>query len=97
MQGLTGLRSSASIQALISLPSGAVLKKRKRDEDWAAKKAAAAAEAKQKATATRKEIFKRAEQYVKEYRAQVGAGMRPPGPAGLLLGWGLVKLLCGMV
>eukprot|EP00887_Chlorella_sp_A99_P008230 scaffold12.g8230.t1 len=47
-----------------------VLKKRKRDEDWAAKKAAAAAEASKKARATRKEIFKRAEQYVKEYRQQ---------------------------
>jgi len=47
-----------------------VLKKRKRDEDWAAKKAAAAAEAKQKSVASRKEIFKRAEQYVKEYRTQ---------------------------
>jgi len=47
-----------------------VLKKRKRDEDWATKKAAAATEAKAKAVATRKEIFKRAEQYVKEYRTQ---------------------------
>ncbi|KAI7836493.1 hypothetical protein COHA_009643 [Chlorella ohadii] len=47
-----------------------ILKKRKRDEDWAAKKAAAAAEAKQKGKAQRKEIFKRAEAYVKEYRAQ---------------------------
>jgi hypothetical protein len=52
-------------------PASAVLKKRKRDEDWAAKKAAAAAEAKQTAAAKRKEVFKRAEQYVKEYRTQV--------------------------
>ncbi|GAB4816361.1 hypothetical protein N2152v2_003407 [Parachlorella kessleri] len=49
----------------------AVLKKRRRDEEWAAKKAADAAEASKKARATRKEIFKRAEQYVKQYRAQL--------------------------
>lgn len=49
----------------------AVLKKRKRDEAWAAQRAAAAADASKKARATRKEIFKRAEKYVKEYRAQV--------------------------
>lgn len=36
-----------------------------------APQAAAAAEAKQKGKAQRKEIFKRAEAYVKEYRAQV--------------------------
>ena len=49
-----------------------VLKKRKRNEDWAAKKAAAVVDAKKKSKTTRKEIFKRAEQYVKEYRDQVG-------------------------
>ena len=49
-----------------------VLKKRKRNEDWAAKKAAAIVDAKKKSKTTRKEIFKRAEQYVKEYRDQVG-------------------------
>jgi hypothetical protein len=49
-------------------------KKRKRDEQWAAAKAAAAVEARKKASDTRKAIFKRAEAYVKEYRAQVGAG-----------------------
>lgn len=48
-----------------------VLKKRKRDEEWATKKAAQQAEARSKAKETRKEIFKRAEQYVKEYRAKV--------------------------
>lgn len=48
-----------------------VLKKRKRDEDWAAKKAANALEAKKKSRDQRKEIFKRAENYVKEYRDQV--------------------------
>ncbi|EIE19109.1 60S ribosomal protein L7 [Coccomyxa subellipsoidea C-169] len=47
-----------------------VLKKRKRDEDWAAKKAATAGDAKKKSRDQRKEIFKRAESYVKEYRDQ---------------------------
>uniref|UniRef100_A0A061RGE9 Large subunit ribosomal protein L7e n=1 Tax=Tetraselmis sp. GSL018 TaxID=582737 RepID=A0A061RGE9_9CHLO len=47
-----------------------VLKKRKRDEEWAAKKAAEATAAKQAAAKKRKEIFKRAESYVAEYRAQ---------------------------
>ena len=48
-----------------------VLKKRKRDEEWAAKKASSVTEGKKKAKAGRKDIFKRAEQYVKEYRQQV--------------------------
>lgn len=51
-----------------------VLKKRKRDEDWAVKKAAEAAEAKKKAKTNRVEAFKRAEQYVQEYRQQVRFG-----------------------
>jgi len=51
-----------------------VLKRRKRDEDWAAKKVAAAGDAKKKARNSRQEIFKRAESYVKEYRNQVRAG-----------------------
>lgn len=45
-------------------------KKRKRDEQWAAEKAAAAVDARKKARATRKDIFKRAEKYVADYRAQ---------------------------
>jgi large subunit ribosomal protein L7e len=47
-----------------------VLKKRKRDEEWAQKKAAAAADTKKSNKGKRKEVFKRAEQYVKEYRQQ---------------------------
>mmetsp|Transcript_2675 Transcript_2675/g.5437 ORF Transcript_2675/g.5437 Transcript_2675/m.5437 type:complete len:240 (-) Transcript_2675:280-999(-) len=47
-----------------------VLRKRKRNEQWAAAKAAAAAEASAKSKSQRKEIFKRAEQYVQEYRKQ---------------------------
>ena len=48
-----------------------VLKKRKRDEEWAQKKATAAADTKKSNKNKRKDVFKRAEQYVKEYRQQV--------------------------
>lgn len=44
------------------------MKKRKTQEAIAAKRAAARAEALKKKNATRKDIFKRAEKYVKEYR-----------------------------
>jgi len=47
-----------------------LVKKRKRDDAWAAKREAAALDARKKARAQRREIFKRAEQYVKEYRSQ---------------------------
>jgi len=47
-----------------------ILKKRKRDDEWAAKKAAVVADTKKKSKSNRKDIFKRAEQYVKEYRDQ---------------------------
>lgn len=56
-----------------------LLKKRKRDETWAAERAAASLEARKKNRATRKEIFKRAEQYVKEYRQQVQQGWHQLG------------------
>jgi large subunit ribosomal protein L7e len=45
-------------------------KKAKRDEAWQAQRQAAALEARKKARAQRREIFKRAEQYVNEYRQQ---------------------------
>jgi hypothetical protein len=48
-----------------------LLKKRQRDDAWAATKATAVAEAKAKARSNRKLIFKKAEAYVKEYRQQV--------------------------
>ena len=60
-----------------------VLKRRKRDEDWAAKKAAAATDAKKKARDQRKDIFKRAESYVKEYRDQVRPANYGSGYIGL--------------
>jgi large subunit ribosomal protein L7e len=46
------------------------LKKRKRDEAWAAKKATAEAEKKAASVKNKELIFKRAEKYVKEYRDQ---------------------------
>ena len=49
-------------------------KKRKRDEQWSAKKLAAASDSRKKSVAARKEIFKRAEKYVQEYRSQVQYG-----------------------
>ena len=55
------------------------LKRRKRDEAWAAKKAAAEAEAKAAAEKNSQEIFKRAEKYVKEYRDQVRFASHPSG------------------
>lgn len=48
-----------------------VLKKRKRSEDWAAKRADAAKAKQLKAKSQRREVFKRAETYAKEYRQQV--------------------------
>lgn len=58
-------------------------KKRSRDEAWAAKKATAALEARKKARESRREIFKRAEQYVKEYRQQVGLAAAPQQGAAM--------------
>lgn len=47
------------------------LKKRTRDEAWATTRAEGAAKARAARAASRKDAFKRAESYVKEYRAQV--------------------------
>ncbi|MCO5578820.1 hypothetical protein L7F22_032667 [Adiantum nelumboides] len=47
-----------------------VLKKRKRDEQWAVAKKEQAHQSKLKSFANRKIIFKRAEQYIKQYRQQ---------------------------
>ena len=71
----------AEKKAPSSVPES-VLKRRKRDEDWAAKKAATATDAKKKARDSRKDIFKRAESYVKEYRDQV---LMPRSAAALLI------------
>ncbi len=44
---------------------------RNRADDWAAKRADAAAQKQLKVKSTRREVFKRAEAYAKEYRSQV--------------------------
>lgn len=46
-------------------------KKAKREQAWAAQKAADALEARKQAKETRRVIFKKAAQYVNEYRQQV--------------------------
>lgn len=51
-----------------------LLKKRQRDEKWAADKAAAADATTKAQTAKKEVIFKKAEAYVQEYRAQVHTG-----------------------
>ena len=56
--------------AKMSVPES-ILKKRKRDEEWAAARAGAAAALKEKRKASRKDVFKRAEAYAAEYRSQV--------------------------
>lgn len=48
-----------------------LLKKRQRDQAWAAQRTTAASEARAKALAVRKQLFKRAQSYVQEYRQQV--------------------------
>lgn len=60
-------------------------KKAKREEAWAAQKAADALEARKKAKETRRVIFKKAAAYVNEYRSQVRRG-RGRGRAGSLAG-----------
>lgn len=64
-----------------------LLKKRKREEGWAAKKAEERAELQKKHNSKQKEIVKRAHKYIKEYRAQVGGDLS----AGLVLQIGRVN------
>jgi Ribosomal L30 N-terminal domain. len=73
-----------------------VLKKRKRDEQWAAQKAAAAADAKKASEAKREEIFKRAEKYVKEYRDQVSVRCARDADAMSALLEVAFRVLCAM-
>lgn len=61
--------SSEEAKPLATVPES-VLKKRKRDEQWAADRAEQQQKARADAKANRKVIFKRAEQYIKEYRQQ---------------------------
>jgi len=74
------LTPSLSPPPMISQPAvpETALKRRKRDEAWAAKKATADAEAAAASKKNSEEIFKRAEKYVKEYRDQVRFGETRP-------------------
>lgn len=60
---------SAEVAAAQTVPES-VLKKRKRDEQWAVARKQQQDTAKAKSRENRKIIFKRADQYVKEYRQQ---------------------------
>ena len=60
----------SSADAMAVVPES-VLKKRKRDEQWTLARKEQAEEAKLKSIQNRKVIFKRAEQYIKQYRQQV--------------------------
>ena len=62
--------SSADGSPVAVVPES-VLKKRKRDEQWSLARKEQAEEAKLKSIQNRKVIFKRAEQYIKQYRQQV--------------------------
>lgn len=62
-------------------PAELLAKKKKRDEQWAAKAAAAGQEARKQAKAKRALIFKKAAQYAKEAAAQV-LHARSDGAAG---------------
>lgn len=61
---------SAEVAAAPTVPES-VLKKRKRDEQWALSRKEQQDASKIKNRENRKVIFKRADQYVKEYRQQV--------------------------
>jgi hypothetical protein len=89
---ITGMAQRNGLSNISHCPMLAELlaKKRKRDEQAAAASASAAVEAKKAAKAKRGAIFKKAEQYAKEYIQQVGSagdssresGCRPgPGEA----------------
>lgn len=61
--------TAAGKPAAVPVPE-TLLKKRKRVEAWEAQRAAARLEAHKDQNSKQKEVFKRAEQYVKEYRQQ---------------------------
>ncbi|CAD7697710.1 unnamed protein product [Ostreobium quekettii] len=62
--------AAAAPKAVAPAVPESILKKRKREEAWAAKRAADRAEAQKKHNENQKEVFKRAQQYVKEYTAR---------------------------
>lgn len=85
MNGCRGAIAASGAESFLFQPLGSegpvkmapvpelLAKKAKRDEAWQAQRQTAALEARKKARAQRREIFKRAEQYVNEYRQQVKA------------------------
>jgi len=63
--------SSAAAAAGAPTVPETLLKKRKRDEQWASTRKQQLAVSRSKNVKNRQLIFKRAEQYIKEYRSQV--------------------------
>jgi hypothetical protein len=74
---------SAAAEAKAAAVPESVLRKLKREEQWAADKKEKALADRKKALESRKIIFARAKQYAQEYDAQVSSD--PPPPALLLL------------
>ncbi|CAN0847403.1 60S ribosomal protein L7-4 [Linum grandiflorum] len=60
----------AEVAKAAAIVPESVLKKRKREEEWALAKSQSVVAQKKKSTENRKIIFKRAEQYAKEYKEQ---------------------------
>jgi large subunit ribosomal protein L7e len=75
---------SAAAEAKAAAVPESVLRKLKREEQWAADYKEKALADRKKALESRKVIFARAKQYAQEYDAQVSSD--PPPPALLLLG-----------
>ena len=67
----------ASESAKVVMPESC-LRKRKREDVWAAEKKEKAVAEKKKAGVTRNVIFARAKQYAEEYEAQVRSLLTPP-------------------
>jgi large subunit ribosomal protein L7e len=59
------------VEAAAAVVPETLLKKRKRDEEWASARKQQLEAARSKNAKNRQLIFKRAEQYIKEYRSQV--------------------------
>jgi large subunit ribosomal protein L7e len=76
--GLAVAVQMSSEAAKVAVPES-VLRKQKREEQWAAEKKEKALAEKKKSIESRKLIFTRAKQYAEEYDAQV----RSPLPLGL--------------
>ena len=68
----------SSAEAKAAAVPESVLRKRKREEQWAAEKKEKALADREKALESRKIIFARAKQYAQEYDAQVSD---PPAPS----------------